>query len=81
MQDCIDGIMPLLFSEIDDNTVECDGKPLFFRFAEPLESIEEKLKQLGTEIFDFVEVEKGDESAIDNLIDSMPDNNIDDVDF
>ena len=28
-----------------------------------------------------LEVEKGDESAIDNLIDSMPDNNIDDIDF
>ena len=81
MQDCIDGIMPLLFSEIDENTLEFDEKPLFLNFAEPISSVREKLDSLGIEMFDFVEVEKGDESAIDNLIDSMPDNNIDDVDF
>ena len=75
MQDCIDGIIPLLFSEIDDQTLEYKEAPLFFNFGEPMESVMEKLNELGLEVFDFEEVEKGDESPIDDLINSMGDNN------
>lgn len=81
MQDCIDGIMPLLFSEIDDQTLEYNDAPLFFNFGEPMELVLEKLKAVGIEPFDFEEVEKGDDSPIDKLIDEMDNNDIDDIDF
>ena len=73
MQDCIDGIISLMFCEVDDATLEYQDLPLFFNFAEPKELIDEKLKAVGLELYDFAEVEKGDESAIDDLIDSMDD--------
>ena len=79
MQDCIDGIMPLIFSEIDDKTLEINETPFFLNFADPFETVTEKLSAIGCELFDVEEVEKGDDSAIDALIDSM-DNN-DDKDF
>ena len=41
-------------------------------------SIEEKLKEIGIELFDYEIVEKGDDSAIDNLIDAIDNNNEDD---
>ena len=71
MQDCIDGIIPLIFSEIDENTLEYNEKPFFIPSA---------ASYIISEItfFDVEEVEKGDESAIDNLIDSMDDNEEDD---
>lgn len=75
MQDCIDLIMPIIFSEIDENTLEIEGVPFFLNFGDTIEEIETKLKAIGTEMFDFEEVKKGDESAIDDLIDSMDDNN------
>lgn len=80
MQDCIDGIIPLMFSDIDDQTLEYNDAPLSLKFGEPLESVEKKLNDLGIEIFDFEEVEKGDDSAIDKLIDEM-DNNGDEESF
>ena len=79
MQDCIDGIIPLMFSEIDDQTLEYNGAPLFFNFGEPIESVEEKLSSLGIEMFDIEEVEKGDDTPIDKLIDEM--DNDDDIGF
>ena len=74
MQDCIDGITPLIFSEIDENTIEIDGKPFFIRFGETFNEVEEKVKKIGLEFFEIVEVKTGDDSAIDALIDSIDDN-------
>lgn len=82
MQDCIDGIIPLIFCEIDENTIEYHEKPLYFNFATPLSLVDEILKSLGLALEDMKEVEKGDDSAIDDLIDSMDDeNNDDDIGF
>ena len=78
MQDCIDGIIPIIFSEIDENTVELNDAPFFLNFGERLSSIEEKLKEIGVELFDYEIVEKGDDSAIDDLINAIDDNNEDD---
>lgn len=76
MQDCIDGIMPLMFSEIGEDELEYKSAPLFFNFGEPMESVTEKLNSFKEiEVFDMEEVEKGDDSAIDDLIEAM-DNNI-----
>ena len=71
MQDCIDGIIPLMFSEIDENTLLLDDKPFFLKFGTPFDEVEEKLKSIGISFFDIEEVEKGDDSAIDNLINSI----------
>lgn len=81
MQDCIDGIIPLMFSEIDEHTLELDDKPLYFSFAEEREKVEDKLNKLGIELYDVETVEHGNDDAIDSLIDSMDDeNNEEDVD-
>lgn len=71
MQDCIDGIMPLIFSEIDDQTLEYDGNPLFFNFGDSKDEVFEKLNKLNIEVFDMEEIERGDDSPIDKLIDEM----------
>lgn len=78
MQDCIDGIMPLIFSEIDDKTLEIGEVPFFLNFADPIETVKEKLSAINCELYDIEEVEKGDESAIDALIDAMDNNDEDD---
>ena len=78
MQDCIDGIIPLIFTELDDETLMLNEKPFFIRFGEPFEDIVEKLKQINIELFDIIEVEKGDNSAIDALINSIDEAEIDD---
>ena len=76
MQDCIDGIIPLIFSEIDENTLEYDYLPFFIRFGEQFEEVEKKLKSVGLEFYELHNIEKGDSSAIDALIDSI-DNDLD----
>ena len=81
MQDCIDGIIPLIFSEIGDDTLELNDAPFFLNFAEPMSLVMEKLMASGLKLFDIEEIEHGDVSAIDELINSMDDGDIDDVDF
>lgn len=74
MQDCIDGIIPVVFSEISEDAIVYNDAPLFFKFGEEYDTVEKTLKSLGIEMYDIELVEKGDESAIDNLI-----NNIDSI--
>jgi hypothetical protein len=81
MQDCIDGIIPLIFSEIDDDTLVYDEKPFFIRFGTEFEEVEKILTSIGLSFFEIEEVEKGDDSAIDILIDSMDDFENDENDF
>ena len=81
MQDCIDGIIPLIFSEIDNETLELNEAPFFIRFGESFEDVVEKLKQVNIELFDIIEVEKGDNSAIDALINSIEETEINDDNF
>ena len=71
MQDCIDGIIPLFFSEISEDMLECNETPLFFRFGETYEKIESILKDIGIHFYDIEEIKSGDDSAIDNLIDNI----------
>jgi hypothetical protein len=78
MQDCIDGIIPLIFSEIDSETLELNDAPFFIRFGETFDDIIEKLKKVDIEMFDIIEIEKGDNSAIDALINSIDDSDVDD---
>lgn len=73
MQDCIDGILPLFFSEIGEGMIEYEGKPLSLKFGEEFEEVVKILSSIGVEITDLEEVEKGDSSAIDDLINAMDD--------
>ena len=78
MQDCIDGIIPLIFCEIDEETIIIDEKPFFIQFGETYENVEKILEKAGLSFFDVEIVEKGDDSMIDELINSLED---DDEDF
>ena len=71
MQDCIDGIIPLIFSEIDEETLELDEKPFFIRFGESFNEVKEKLDKVNLDFFELYEIEKGDDSAIDALINDL----------
>ena len=79
MQDCIDGIIPLCFSEIDDNTIEFKNKPLKFKFGEKLETVEMKLEACGLENIGFEEIKRNDQELVNDLINNL-NNNIDDLD-
>ena len=88
MQDCIDGIIPLIFSEIDEETLELDDKPFFIRFGESFSEVKEKLNKVDLDFFELYEIEKGDDSAIDALINDLGTeneeddyNNEDELDF
>lgn len=82
MQDCIDGIIPLIFCEIDEETIIIDEKPFFIRFGETYENVEKILEKAGLSFFDVEIVEKGDDSMIDELINSLDDDdNFDDENF
>lgn len=71
MQDCIDGIIPLMFSPIDDKPVMV-GEDLFkLDFGEPMGSVKEKLSSIGIDMPEPEPVEHGDESAVDELMESM----------
>jgi hypothetical protein len=78
MQDCIDGIIPLIFSEIDECTLEYADNPFFIRFGESFDEVKEKLEKLNLEILEIEEVKRGDDSAIDALISDLDDESEDD---
>lgn len=78
MQDCIDGIIPLIFSEIDEETLELDEKPFFIRFGESFNEVKEKLNKVNLDFFELYEIEKGDDSAIDALINDLETENEED---
>lgn len=74
MQDCIDGIFPLMFSEIGDDMITFEEKPLFFRFGENFDDIVEKFKKLGLEFFDIEEIENKSDEPIESLINRIGNN-------
>lgn len=80
MQDCIDGIIPMMFSPIDEETLMIGETPFSILFGEPFDEVERKLSSIGVEMKDIETVEHGDNSAVDKLIESMdnPMNNEDD---
>ena len=85
MQDCIDGIIPLIFSEIDEETLEYNESPFFIRFGETFEYVENLIKAVGLEFYEIEDVKRGDDSAIDALINDLDeennDNEEDELDF
>ena len=75
MQDCIDGIIDMMFSEIDDETLEIDDCPFSLKFGEEMESVIQKLDKVGISFFETEEINNARESAIDDLINSIDDDN------
>lgn len=80
MQDCIDGIIPLCFSEIDENTIFYKDKPLKFRFGEKIETIKMKMETCGIENLGLEEIKRNDENLVNDLIDNLNNNADDDLD-
>ena len=80
MQDSIDGIIPLCFSEIDDDTIEFQHKPLKFRFGEKLDTVEMKLAECGLQNLGYEEIKHGDEDLVNDLINNLNNNSDDDLD-
>lgn len=80
MQDCFDGIIPLAYSEIDGSELYHDGMALHFNFGENFDSVSKKLDSFKENftIFESHEIKTGDDSIIDNLIDSISSNDDDD---
>lgn len=70
MQDCFDGIIALAFTKMDDNDdlILSDGKPFVIRYGETLDEVKIKLKSIDVDFFEFNEVEKGDESVLNELM-------------
>lgn len=71
MQDCFDRIIPLIFSEISENTIEYCDSPFHLMFGEKYEVVEKILNAIGSKLYDVEIVEKGDDSTIDELIDNI----------
>ena len=80
MQDCIDGIIPLCFSEINEDTIYFKDKPLKFRFGEKIETVEMKLDACGLEKLGLEEIKHGDEGLVNDLINNLNNNDEDDLD-
>lgn len=80
MQDCIDGIIPLCFSEIDDNTIEYHHKPLKFNFGENIDDVEIKITECGLTNLGIEEIKRGDENLVNDLIKNLNNNTNEDLD-
>ena len=80
MQDCIDGIIPLCFSEIDDDTIYYENKPLRFDFGEDKETVENKIETVGLESLGMEEITRGDENLVNDLINNLNNNTNEDLD-
>ena len=66
MQDCIDGIISLCFSQInDDESIYYNGEPLKFDFGEKLEDVRERLTKCGFTLCGLKEAEVDDESLVE----------------
>lgn len=80
MQDSIDGIIPLCFSEIDENTIEFNHRPLKFSFGEDIGEVEAKIDKCGLENIGFEEIKRDDQQLVNDLIDNLNNNSDDDLD-
>lgn len=80
MQDCIDGIIPLCFSEIGDDTILFKDKPLKFRFGEKIETVNMKIEACKLESLGLEEIKRNDENLVNDLINNLNNNDGDDLD-
>lgn len=65
MQDCIDGIISLCFSQInDEESIYYNEEPLKFDFGEKQEEVRERLKNCGLTLCGLKEIEVDDEPLI-----------------
>ena len=65
MQDCIDGIISLCFSQInDEESIYYNEEPLKFDFGETQEEVRERLKNCGLTLCGLKEIEIDDEPLV-----------------
>ena len=66
MQDCIDGIISICFSQInDDNSIYYNEEPLKFDFGEKIEEVRDRLSKCGFTLCGLKEVEVDDEPLVE----------------
>lgn len=80
MQDCIDGIIPLCFSEIDDDTIFYEDRPLKFAFGEAYDEVEKKLTACKLDNLGLEDIKRGDENLVNDLINNLNNNDEEDLD-
>lgn len=68
MQDCIDGIIALGFTPLDEDMLLVGENPLVFNFGEERDSVDNKLKSIGIDYFEFDEIKNGNEDVFDGLM-------------
>ena len=73
MQDCIDGIIPMAFTDINDpdHVIFFEKKPLIFNFGDNMEELLEKCKKMGFRLSELMEVIKNNDGTLDNIIDNI----------
>lgn len=84
MQDCIDGIFPLIFTNLEENSIMFEGKPFFLSFGENKEEVKDKLKKFNLEIIKEENTKDKSEEILDNLmndLDNINNNSDDNLDF
>jgi len=76
MQDCIDGIIPLCFPDIDNDYLVYNNKPFMFAFGEEYDEVIAKLQSIYSTPFDEEVIDSADKNAIENFVEgSNSDNN------
>ena len=70
MQDCIDGIISLCFTDIDEEPLVVDNEAFKLDFGESFESVSAKLEKFGIKLEDKQENDVGSEE-IDRMIENM----------
>lgn len=68
MQDCIDGIIPLCFPDIENDYLVYENEPFMFRFGEEYDKVVDKLRYIHSEQFDEETVDSADNNAIENFV-------------
>lgn len=82
MQDCIDGIISLAYSNIDEEYLSYDEKPLFFNFGEDYEEVITKLNSLNIQITNEQEIDnENNDVELSRILEKKNDNDTDDEDY
>lgn len=82
MQDCIDGIISLAYSDLDEEYLSYDEKPLFFNFGEDYEEVISKLNSLNIQITNEQEIDnENNDVELSKILENKNDNDTDDEDF
>lgn len=70
MQDSIDGIIPLAFTDLYENQLMDGNDAFYLMFGETKKDVSEKIEKFGIEIIKTVDNSENVDKMIDNIIDN-----------